>query len=133
MVGAAFDIPGERKPLKPSVKVKWGSDKKRHFQTAIKQDAPGMDMNNPDFSQSFRVLFTPDLVSSGEAFKIELLNCEKVVGQAEVPFRDVQAAEKLTLHGLFDVGGGAKVKASFCLQGVKPGGVPQTALPSRGK
>ncbi|KAK5678953.1 hypothetical protein LTS10_008608 [Elasticomyces elasticus] len=116
LIGGAYGIRGAREELKPSVKVTWGETQK--FQTAIKTDSPGMDMNNPTFDQNFRVPLTSDLVGSG-VFRIALLNGEKETGAVEIPFADVLSAPEMTLQNKFDMGGGATVRASICLRGVR--------------
>ncbi|KAK4953153.1 hypothetical protein LTR10_008859 [Elasticomyces elasticus] len=116
LIGGAYGIRGAREELKPSVKVTWGE--KHSYQTAIKTDSPGMDMNNPAFDQNFRIPLTSDLVGSG-VFRIALLNGEKETGAVEIPFADVLSAPEMTLQNKFDMGGGATVRASICLRGVK--------------
>ncbi|KAK3614672.1 hypothetical protein LTR56_027097, partial [Elasticomyces elasticus] len=116
LIGGAYGIRGAREELKPSVKVTWGEA--HRYQTAIKADGPGMDMNNPAFDQNFRIPLTSDLVGSG-VFRIALLNGEKETGAVEIPFADVLSAPEMTLQNKFDMGGGATVRASICLRGVR--------------
>jgi Ca2+-dependent lipid-binding protein len=131
LVAGAYGIKGQRETLKPSVKVTWGSAHK--FQTVIKSDAPGTDINNPSFDQVFRIPITTDLVgSSTDNFRIALFDGEKEIGGVDVPFQSVADAQDRTLQQKFDVGDGATVRASIRLRGVVPGDMPQ-ALPDRTK
>jgi Ca2+-dependent lipid-binding protein len=117
LVAGAYDIEGPRKELSPSVVVTWGE--KNRFQTAVKTDAPGTDINNPSFDQNFRVPITTDMVGKkAEKFRIALMNGEKEVGGVDVPFDDVLNAPDMVLQKLFGVGSGATVKASICLRGI---------------
>ena len=128
LVAGAFNIQGRREELTPSVKVVWG---KNNFQTAVKTDAPGTDINNPAFDQNFRIPITTDLVGNGaENFRIVLMNGEKEVGGVDVPFQDVLKAPDMILESKFNVGGGASVRASIHLRGVKAANMQQ-ALPRR--
>jgi len=131
LVAGAFGIKGQREELKPSVVVKWGS--KHHFQTSIQTDAPGTDISNPTFNQNFRIPVTTDMVGSGaESFRIALMNGEKETGGVDVPFADVLQAPNMILQSKFDVGNGATVRASICLQGVRAATMQETkALPHR--
>lgn len=131
LVDSAFGVKGKREELKPSVVVKFGE--KHKFQTVVKTDYPGTDINNPMFDQNFRIPITSELASGGGNFRIVLMDGEKEVGGVDVPYADVQSAPDMTLAKKFDVGGGAAVRASFCLRGVRPGKVPETALPQRPK
>ncbi|KXJ90394.1 hypothetical protein Micbo1qcDRAFT_148365 [Microdochium bolleyi] len=129
LVAGALGIKGQREELKPSVVVTWGD--KHRFQTAIKSDAPGTDINNPSFDQQFRIPLTSDLVgSSAAALRIAILNGEGEVGSVEVPFADVLGAPEQTLENQFDLGGGTKVRASFSARGVKEA---KLELPTREK
>ena len=131
-MAGAFGIKGQREQLKPSVVVTWG--KEQRFQTAIKADYPGFDINNPPFDQAFRIPITTDLAGgSPEAFRIALFDGEKEVGGADVPFASVADAPEKTLQQKFDVGNGATIRASICLRGVAPGEMQQKALPVRSK
>lgn len=123
LVASARGIQGKREELSPSVVVSWGA--KHKFQTAVVADAVGVDVNNPGFNQNFRVPVTPDMVGSGaEHFRIALMNKEKEVGAVEVPFADVLNAPEMTLQNKFAVGeGGATVRASICLKGVRAANV----------
>lgn len=117
LVPSASGIPGKREELKPSVVVTWGE--KNRFQTGIMEDAPGTDINNPAFDSNFRIPVTPDMVgNNAPKFRIALLNGEKELGGAEVPLADVLKAPAMNLENAFDVGNGAKVKASICLRGL---------------
>ncbi|KEF57666.1 uncharacterized protein A1O9_05584 [Exophiala aquamarina CBS 119918] len=132
LVASAFGIKGQRETLKPSVAVTWGTTQR--FQTVIKTDAPGTDINNPAFDQAFRVPITTDLVgSSPDNFRIALLDGEKEVGSVDIPFASVADAPDKVLQQKFDVGNGATVRASIRLRGVVPAEMPQTELPSRSK
>lgn len=131
LVANARGIKGNRETLKPSVKVSWGE--KHTFQTAQKTDAPGTDINNPSFDQSFRIPIDQlgGMISSkSEDFKIALLDGEKEIGAVSVPFADVQKAKDMELQKDFDVGGGAKVRAEIQLRGIGKGG---KQLPERTK
>ncbi|KAF2767215.1 hypothetical protein EJ03DRAFT_276486 [Teratosphaeria nubilosa] len=129
LIASAFDVKGERSKLKPSVKITWGE--KHHFQTVVQSDYPGTDINNPSFDQPFRLPVTPDLV--GKSFRLVLLDGEKEVGAADVPYEDVVKAEHMTFQGKLDVGGGTAVRASIRLQGVKAASIQEAVLPERQK
>lgn len=138
LVASAFGIKGQREQLKPSVVVTWGE--KHKFQTAIKEDAPGTDINNPAFDQNFRIPITADLVGSGaESFRIALMDGEKEVGGKDVPFAEVLKAPDMILRQHFDMGGEGSVRAAICLRGVTAATMEQTAgsagmaLPQRPK
>ena len=132
LIASAFGIKGQREALKPSVVVTWGATQK--FQTAIKADAPGTDINNPSFDQAFRFPITTDLAgSSADNFRIALLDGEKEIGGVDIPFASVADAHDKILEQKFDVGGGASVRASIRLRGIAPGEMPQAALPERRK
>lgn len=115
LVASAFGIKGPREQLKPSVVVSWGE--KHRFQTAIKEDAPGTDINNPGFDQPFRIPLTTDM-DLGKPLRIALMNGEKEMGGLDVPFADVQKAPEMTLSDKFAVGDGATVRASICVRGI---------------
>lgn len=118
LVAGAYGIKGQREELSPSVVVKWGQ--KHHFQTTVVTDAPGTDISNPAFNQNFRIPVTTEMVGSGaEHFRFALMNGEKEIGGVDVPFTDVLKAPGMTLQDKFDVGGGATVRASVILRGVK--------------
>jgi len=132
LIASAFGIKGQRETLKPSVVVTWGTA--HRFQTVIKADYPGTDINNPSFDQAFRVPITTDLVgSSPDKFRIALLDGEKEIGGVDIPFASVADAPDKILQQKFDVGDGASVRASIRLRGVVPGEMPQKALPDRRK
>lgn len=131
LIAGAFDIEGQRKELKPSVVVTWGE--KQRFQTVVKTDAPGTDISNPAFDQTFRIPITTALASGQEKFRIALLNGEKEVGAVDVPFADVTKAPDMTLQDKFSVGNGATVSACICIRGVAPGDLQKEALPDRSK
>lgn len=132
LVAGAFGIKGQREELKPSVVVSWGS--KHRFQTAVKMDAPGTDINNPSFDQQFRVLVTAEMVGSGaENLRIACMNKETEIGAADVPFTDLLKAPNMTLEDKFGVGNGTTVRASIRLSGVKAATMEETALPQRTK
>ncbi|KAF7912093.1 uncharacterized protein EAF01_001114 [Botrytis porri] len=117
LVAGAFDIKGQRETLKPSVVVRWGS--KQRFQTAVQTDAPGTDINNPTFDQHFRIPVTATDITDGN-LRIVCMNGESEVGAVEIPFEDLQGAPDMTLQDNFDIGDGARVRASISLRGVKP-------------
>ena len=132
LVAGAFGIKGQREELNPSVVVSWGS--KHRFQTAVKTDAPGTDINNPSFDQQFRILVTADMVGSGaESLRIACMNKETEIGAADVPFTDLLKAPNMTLEDKFGVGNGTTVRASIRLSGVKAATMQETALPQRRK
>lgn len=132
LVASAFGIKGQREELSPSVVVKWG--KKYSFQTAIKTDAPGTDISNPAFDQNFRIPVTTDMVGNGvENFRIALMDGQKETGGVDVPYADVLKAPDMILQNKFDVGGGATVRASICLRGVRASDAREMALPQRQK
>lgn len=133
LIAGAYGIKGPREELKPSVVVTWGTGEKQRFQTAVKTDAPGTDIGNPAFDQAFRIPITTDLAGSQNNFRIALLNGEKEIGGADVPFADVANAPDTMLQKRFDVGNGASISASISVKGVVPGEMPQRALPSRSK
>lgn len=118
LVAGAFGIKGQREVLQPSVVVKWGESEKHRFQTAIKKDMPGTDINNPVFDQHFRMLVTADMASSGESIRISCFDKTEEVGGVDVPFDDILKAPNMTLEDNFDVGNGTTVRASICLRGV---------------
>lgn len=119
LIAGAYGIQGPRETLKPSVVVTWGTQK---FQTVIKTDAPGTDISNPAFDQSFRLPISTDLVgSSPDNFRIALLNGEQEIGAVDIPFANVADASDKILQQKFDVGNGASVRASIRLRGVVPG------------
>lgn len=130
LVGNAYGIKGQREQLTPSVKVSWGQ--KHTFQTAVKTDAPGTDINNPTFDQNFRVPLHVDSAGSGQPFRLSLMNGEKEIGGVDVPFDEVLKAPDMTLEKKFDVGGGTTVRASFSLRGlVHHAEQKQQTLPQR--
>lgn len=132
LIASAFGIKGQRETLKPSVVVTWGQSQK--FQTAIKSDAPGTDINNPSFDQSFRFPITTDLVGgSPDNFRIALLDGEKEIGGVNVPFASVANASDKTLQQNFDIGNGTTVRALIRLRGISPGQMPQRSLPDRSR
>lgn len=132
LIASALGIKGQREDLKPSVVVTWG--KTQQFQTVVKTDAVGTDINNPAFDQAFRFLITTDLMGSNpEDFRIALLDGEKETGGVDIPFATVADAPDKVLQQQFDVGNGATVRASIWLRGVAPGETSQVALPNRSK
>ena len=132
LVASAYGIKGQREALKPSVIITWGAATK--FQTFVKTDYPGFDINNPFFDQAFRLPITTDLVgSSPDNFRIALMDGEKEIGAVDVPFASVADAPNKVLAQKFDMGNGASVRASIRLRGIVPGEMPQVALPERRK
>ena len=136
LIAGASNIKGAREALKPSVIVTWGATQK--FQTGIQADYPGYDISNPAFDTPFRIPITTDLVgSSPDAFRIALMDGEKEIGAVDVPFKSVADAPDKLLQQQFDMGNGAKVRASIRLRGIAPGEMPQAqaqaALPERRK
>jgi Ca2+-dependent lipid-binding protein len=127
LIAGAFDIKGQRETLKPSVVVKYGD--KHHFQTAIKTDAPGTDINNPTFDQQFRIPITGEMTSS--TVRIACMDKEEELGAVEVSFADLEKAPNMTVTDSFDVGNGTKVRASIFLRGLKSASTQETTLPQR--
>jgi Ca2+-dependent lipid-binding protein len=131
LIASAYNVPGQREALKPSIVVTWGKEKR--FQTAVKSDAPGTDINNPSFDQAFSLPITTDLVGgSPDDFRIALLDGEKEIGAVDVPFKTVADASDKVLQQKFDLGNGATVRVGFRLRGIVPGEMPR-ALPDRSK
>jgi Ca2+-dependent lipid-binding protein len=132
LVAGATGIKGQREELSPSVVVTWGE--KHRFQTAIKTDAPGTDINNPTFDQNFRIPVTSDMVgSSASSFRISCFNKDVEVGGTDVPFSALMEAPDMILQDSFDIGGGAKVRASICLRGINFASGQDMSLPRRGR
>jgi Ca2+-dependent lipid-binding protein len=130
MIAGALGIPGKREELNPSVVVTWGE--KRRFQTAVKMDAPGTDISNPTFDQSFRIPTTADMVGSGaQSFRITLMNKKVELGSVDIPLADILKAPDMIFQNNFDVGGGAAVRASICLRGIAPATMEEINLPQR--
>ncbi|KAL2062898.1 hypothetical protein VTL71DRAFT_5970 [Oculimacula yallundae] len=131
LIASAFDIPGSRSEITPSVVVSWGE--KHRFQTAIKTDAPGTDISNPSFDQTFRIPITADMMGSGaQSFRITLMNAKAEIGSVDIPLEDVLKAPDMILQDRFAVGG-AKVRASICLRGIEEASMEQVDLPERRK
>jgi Ca2+-dependent lipid-binding protein len=116
LIGGAFGIQGRRQELQPSIKVTWGD---KMFQTPVKTDAPGMDIENPSFDVAFRVPLTHAMVANPSNFKIALMNKKDETGSVEVPFEDILGAPSMILENKFDVGSGTMVRASFCVRGLE--------------
>ncbi|PBP16677.1 C2 (Calcium/lipid-binding, CaLB) [Diplocarpon rosae] len=132
LVAGAFGIPGNREELNPSVVVTWGEN--HHFQTAIKTDAPGMDISNPSFDQTFRVPVTADMVGIGaQNFRIALMNKKDEIGSVGIPLSDILKAPGMTLQNNLEVGGGATVRASISVRGIVPDAMEGTSLSHRQK
>lgn len=130
LIAGAFGIKGQREQLNPSVVVTWG--KNHRFQTVVKSDAPGTDISNPAFDQHFRIPVTTDMVGSGaENLRIICMNKEAEMGGADVSFADLLKAPDMTLQDNFDVGGGATVRASISLRGLKTSSLEEMTLPQR--
>lgn len=130
LIAGVFDIKGQREALNPSVVVTWGS--KHRYQTAVKTNAPGTDINNPTFDQHFRIpITTADLTA--ESLRIACMDKETEIGAVEVPFEDLRKAPDMTLQDNFDVGGGVRVRASISLRGVKPASLQEATLSQREK
>ena len=127
LIAGVVGIKGARETLQPSILVTYGD--KHRFQTAIKTDAPGTDINNPTFDQQFRIPVTGDMTSG--TLRIACMDKETEVGAAEVPFADLAKAPDMTLTDNFDVGNGAKVRASICLRGLKHASLQEITLPQR--
>ena len=130
LVAGAFGIKGQRETLNPSVVVTWGS--KHRFQTAVKTDAPGTDINNPTFDQQFRIPVTTADITAG-SLRIACMDKETEIGAVEVPFEDLLKAPDMTLQDNFDVGDGVRVRASVSLRGVKPASMQNKTLTQREK
>lgn len=115
MVASAFGIAGRRQDLKPSVKVSWGD---RNFRTVIKSDAPGMDIENPSFDQTFSFPITAGMVP-GPPVRIALLDKEAETGAIEVSIEEVLAAANFAVEKKFDVGNGAQILAGVWVRGTR--------------
>lgn len=131
LIAGAFGIKGARETLKPSVVVTWGS--KHRFQTAIKSDAPGTDINNPTFDQHFRLPVTAADAGAGEALRIAVFDKEAEVAGIDIPFKELAEGQDMTRTENFDLGNGVKVRASISLRGLKHANVQEMVLPTRGK
>jgi len=127
LIAGAFGIKGARETLKPSIVVTYGD--KHRFQTAVKTDAPGTDINNPTFDQQFRIPVTRDMTSG--SLRIVCMDKETEVGAVEVPFTNLEKASDMTLTENFDVGNGATVRASICLRGLQPASAQEMTLSHR--
>jgi Ca2+-dependent lipid-binding protein len=127
LVAGAFGIKGARETLRPSVVITYGD--KHRFQTAIKTDAPGTDINNPTFDQQFRIPLTGDMKPG--TLRIACMDKETEVGAVEVPFADLEKASNMTLTDNFDMGNGTKVRVSIRLRGLKHTSVKEITLPQR--
>lgn len=120
LVASALNLQGQRDELKPSVTVKWGGDEKQILTTAIKTYAPGTDIFNPSFDQAFRIPITKELLANQPGFELTLLNGGKdKTGQVVVPFEEVLESPGCVKEGEFDVGGGALVRASISVRGLR--------------
>lgn len=128
LISGAYDIQGKRTELTPSVVVTLGP--KAKFQTVVKTDAPGMDINNPSFDQSFRFPLTAGFGTS-QNFRLALLNATNEIGGVDIPLTDVINAPNLTLEKTFDVGGGASIRAIICVKGLVPANMSQVTLAVR--
>lgn len=122
LVATAFGIKGQRETLKPSVVITWGS--KHRFQTAVKSDAPGTDINNPTFDQQFRIPITTANMSN-ESLRLAVLDGETEVGSVDVPLVDLY--NKVSLEQDFDLGG-VRVRASISLRGIKSASLQDMAM-----
>lgn len=130
LIAGAFGIKGARQELSPSVVVTWGEQNR--FRTSVITDAPGTDINNPTFDQTFRIPFTVDMVGSkANDFRIAVLNGENEVAGVDVPYGDVLKAKDQVLQDTFNVGNGTSVKASICLRGLSGASAKSTILPER--
>jgi len=127
LIAGAFGIKGARETLRPSIVVTYGD--KHRFQTAVKTDAPGTDINNPTFDQQFRIPVMGDMMFG--TLRIVCMDKETEVGAVEVPFADLEKASGMTLTDSFDVGNGTKVRASICLRGLKHASIQEMTLPQR--
>lgn len=130
LIAGAYDIEGKRNEITPSVVLTLGPNNR--FQTVIKTDAPGTDINNPAFDQSFRIPLTAEMGTS-QNFRLALLSAEKEIGGVDVPFADVTSAPNMTLEKTFDVGSGASIRATICVRGLVPGNISQETLAHRTK
>ncbi|KAF2420720.1 hypothetical protein EJ08DRAFT_702394 [Tothia fuscella] len=128
LVAGAYGIKGQRETLKPSVAVTWGT--KHKFQTAVKSDSPGTDINNPTFDQNFRIPVTVADVSAG-SLRIACKDGENEVGAIEIPFEQLQQAPEMTLQDNFDLGNGLRVRASISLRGIQAASMQQAEIPQR--
>ncbi|KAK3713005.1 hypothetical protein LTR37_008690 [Vermiconidia calcicola] len=132
LIASANGIKGQRDQLTPSVVVTWGS--KHRFQTGVKTDAPGTDINNPAWDYCCRMPVSTDMVGGrAEPFRFALMNGEKELGGLEVPFADVQNAPNGVLQSTFAVSDGTSIRASICLRGIVSATMEETNLPMRRK
>jgi len=127
LVAGAFGIKGARETLQPSIVVTCGD--KHRFQTVVKTDAPGTDINNPNFDQQFRIPVTGNITSG--SVRIACMDKENETGAVEIPFGDLEKAPDMTLTDNFDVGSGTKIRASICLRGLQHASLQETTLPQR--
>jgi Ca2+-dependent lipid-binding protein len=116
LVASAFGLQGERDKLNPAIRVSWG---KTEFKTAAKTYSAGTDIFNPSWDTSFRVPVTAEMVANPSAFVMALMDKGKDVGTVEVPFAEVMGAPGLVLEKEFEVGGGARIRASISLRGTR--------------
>ena len=117
LVASALGLSGQRDELNPSVQVTWGD---KTFVTTAQTYSPGTDIFNPSFDQAFKIPLTSDLVANPPgSFKISLLNKKIEAGSVEVPFQDVVSAPGMVKAESFDVGSGAKVRASIFVHGIE--------------
>jgi hypothetical protein len=117
LVASAFGIQGRREQLKPSVKIEWGTH--GNFRTAIKQDAPGSDVQNPSWDQAFRIPILAHMIP-GPPVRITLMDGEQERGSVHVPLDEVLAAQNMQLEKFFEVSDGATVRAGIWLRGTAP-------------
>ncbi|KAJ4289981.1 hypothetical protein N0V88_006782 [Collariella sp. IMI 366227] len=116
LVASVWGIKGRREELKPSVKVEWGG---QTFRTAVKEDAPGTDIENPSFDRAFQFPIKAGMVGGGPPVKLILMDGETETGSVEVQLEEVLGAEGMKLESGFEVGNGATLRAAVLLRGLK--------------
>ncbi|KAJ4386066.1 hypothetical protein N0V93_008958 [Gnomoniopsis smithogilvyi] len=121
LIASVLNLQGNRDELKPNVKVAWGTDPKRVFNTTTQTYSPGMDIFNPSFDQGFRFPITKEMLANPPGFEITLMNgTDEKVGSVELPFEEVLNAEGCVKGGELDVGGGVQVRAQIFIRGLQP-------------
>lgn len=120
LIAGVLNLQGKRDDLKPNVKVAWGTDPKRMFNTTTQTYCPGMDIFNPSFDQGFRFPITKAMLANPPGFEITLMNgTEEKVGSVELPFEEVLNSEGCVKGGELDVGGGVQVRAQIYIRGLQ--------------
>jgi Ca2+-dependent lipid-binding protein len=114
LIASVRNLSGSRHELKPSVRVIWGDSV---WQTVIKSDCPGSDIENPGFDQTFKIPILAGMIP-GPPVKIVLMNgADDEKGEVEVSLDEVLGLPNLALQRDFDVGNGVTVQAGIWLRG----------------